>query len=103
MTFVGRLLCVEVDAVRDSKEQVAVGYTIVLSHPHSDAVTSWVNHRLKVSRGVDPVVDGALGGIGCAGEHGEVRPEAIGIAGINSGLALLGRDARYNAGRSRLG
>ena len=89
MAFVGRLLCVEVDAVGDSKEQVAVGDAVVLSHPHSDAVASWVDHGLEVSRGVDPVVDGTPSGIDCAGEYGEVGPEAIGIAGVNSGLALL--------------
>ena len=30
-----------------------------------------------------------MGGVGCAGEHGEVVTEAIGVASINSGLAFL--------------
>ena len=89
MSFVGRLLCVEVDTVGDSKEQVAVGYTIALSHPHSDTVASWVDHRLEVSGGVDPVVDGAPGGVDCTCEDREVVTEAVGIASVNSGLALL--------------
>ena len=55
---------IEVDTVGDSKEQVAVGDAVVLSHPHSDAVASWVDHGLEVSGGVDPVVDGTPGGVG---------------------------------------
>ena len=82
-------LCVKVDAVGDSDEHVAVGDAIALSYAHADAVASGVNHGLKVSGGVDPVVDSALGCVGCAGEHGEVVTEAIGVTGVNSGLAFL--------------
>ena len=82
-------LRIEVDAVGYPDEHVAVGDTIVLGHAHADAVASGVDHGLKVAGGVDPVVDGALGGVGCAGEHGEVVTEAIGVAGVDSGLALL--------------
>ena len=82
-------LCIEVDAVGYSDEHVAVGDAVVLGHAYTDAVASGVDHGLEVTGGVDPVVDGALGGIGCASEHGEVGPEAAGVAGIDSGLALL--------------
>ena len=82
-------LCVKVDAVGDSDEHVAVGDAIALSYAHADAVASGVNHGLKVSGGVDPVVDSALGCVGCAGEHGEVVTEAVGISGLGSGLTLL--------------
>ena len=37
----------------------------------------------------DPVVDSALGGIGCASERCEVVTETVGVAGIDSGLAFL--------------
>ena len=82
-------LCVKVDAVGYSDEHVAVGDAIALSYAHADAVASGVNHRLKVSGGVDPVVDSASGGVGCAGEHGEVVTEAVGISGLGSGLTLF--------------
>ena len=82
-------LCVEVDAVGYSDKHIAVCNPVVLGHAHTDAVASRVDHRLEVSGRVSPVVDGALGGIGCAGEHGEVIAEAVGVAGINSGLAFL--------------
>ena len=82
-------LCVKVDAVGDSDEHVAVGDAIALSYAHADAVASGVNHGLKVSGGVDPVVDSASGGVGCAREHGQVVTEAVGISGVNSGLSLL--------------
>ena len=87
LCFMG--LRIEVDAVGYPDEHVAVGDTIVLGHAHADAVASGVDHGLEVAGGVDPVVDGALGGVGCAGEHGEVVTEAIGVAGVDSGLALL--------------
>lgn len=61
----------------------------MLSHACPDAVASWVDHGLEMTGRVDPVVDSTLGGIGCAGEHGEVGPETIGVAGVDSGLALL--------------
>ena len=61
----------------------------MLGHAHADTVASGVDHGLEVAGGVDPVVDGALGGVGCAGEHGEVVTEAIGVSGVNSGLAFL--------------
>ena len=82
-------LRIEVDAVGYSDEHVAVGYAVVLGHAYTDAVASGVNHRLEVARRVDPVVDGAPGGVGCAGEHGQVVPKAVGISGIGSGLALF--------------
>lgn len=82
-------LRIEVDAVGYSDKHIAVCNLVVLGHPHADAVASRVDHGLEVSGGVDPVVDGALGGVGCAGEHGEVRPEAVGVTGVGSGLALL--------------
>ena len=83
------MLCVEVDAVGDSNKHVAVCDPVALGHAHPDAVASWVDHGLEVTGGVDPVIDGALGGISCAGEHGEVGSEAIRVASVNSGLALL--------------
>ena len=61
----------------------------MLGHTYADAVASGVDHGLDVSGGVDPVVDSALGGVVCAGEHSEVVTEAVGIAGIGSGLTLL--------------
>ena len=82
-------LTVEVNTVGYPNEHVAVGDAVVLSYAHADAVASGINHRLEVPRGVDPVVDGVLAGIVCAGEHGKIGPEAVGIAGIDSGLALL--------------
>ena len=68
-------LRIEVDAVGYSNEHVAVGDAVVLGHAYTDAVASGVNHRLEMTRRVDPVVDGALGSIDCAGEHGEVAPK----------------------------
>ena len=82
-------LRIEVDAVWDSDEHIAVGDAIVLSHAHTDTVASGINHGFEVTGGVDSVVDGALGGVGCAGEHGEIGPEAVGVASVNSGLTLL--------------
>ena len=82
-------LCVKVDAVGYPDEHVAVGDAVVLGHAHADAVASRVDHGLEVPRGVDPVVDGAPGGVYCAGEHGEVGPEAVRVAGVDSGLAFL--------------
>ena len=80
---------VEIDAVGYPDEHVAVGDAIVLGHAYADAVASLVDHRLEVTGGVDPVVDGALGGVGGAGEHGEIGAEAVGVASVHSGLALL--------------
>ena len=82
-------LCVKVDAVGYPDEHVAVGDAVALGHAHADAVASGVNQGLKVSGGVDPVVDSAPGGVGCAREHGEVVAEAVGVASIDSGLAFL--------------
>ena len=82
-------LCVEVDAVGYPDEHVAVSNSVVLGHAHADAVASGVDHCFEVSGGVDPVVDSALGGGGCAGEHGEIGPKAVGVSGVGSGLALL--------------
>ena len=82
-------ICIEVDAVGDPDKHIAVGDAVVLGHAHADAVTSGVDHRLEMARRVDPVVDSALGCVGCAGEHGEVVTEAIGVTGVNSGLAFL--------------
>ena len=59
--------CIEVDAVGYPDEHVTVGDAIVLGHAHADAVTSGVDHRLEMARRVDPVVDSALGCVGCAG------------------------------------
>ena len=87
LCFIG--LRIEVDAVGHPNEHVAVSYSVVLGHAHADAVASRVDHRLKMARRVDPVVDSALGCVGCAGEHGEVVTEAIGVTGVNSGLAFL--------------
>ena len=83
------LLCIKVDAVGYPDEHVAVSDSVELSHSHADAVTSGVDHRFEVTGGVDPVVDGALGNIDCAGEHSEVVTEAVGISGLGSSLALL--------------
>ncbi len=82
-------LRIEVDAVEYSNEHVAVGDAVILGHAHADAVTSGVDHRLEMARRVDPVVDGVLGSVGCAGEHGEVVTEAIGVTGICGGFTLL--------------
>ena len=77
-------LCVEVDAVGYSDKHIAVCNPVVLGHAHTDAVASRVDHRLEVSGRVSPVVDGALGCVGCASEHCEVGSEAVGISGIGS-------------------
>ena len=61
----------------------------MLSHAHTDTVASGINHGFEVTGGVDPVVDGAFGGVVCAGEYGEVVAEAVGVAGVYSSLALL--------------
>ena len=61
----------------------------MLGYSHADAVTSGVNYCFEMSRRVDPVVDGALSGIGSAGEHGEVGPEALEVASVDCGPALL--------------
>lgn len=84
-------LRIEVDAVRYPNEHVTVSNPVVLGHAHADTVASWVDHGLEVTGRINPVVDSVLGGIGCTGEHGEVGPEAVGVAGINSGLAFLWR------------
>lgn len=81
--------CIEVDAVRYPIKHAAVSDSVVLGHAHPDTVASRVDHGLEVSGGVDPVVDSALGGVGCAGEHGEVVSETVGVAGIDRGLAFL--------------
>ena len=82
-------LRLEVDAVGYPNDQGAVGDPVVLGHTHADTVASGVDHGLEVSGGVDPVIDGTLSGIGCAGEHGQVVTEAVGVSGIGSGLTLL--------------
>ena len=82
-------LCIEVDTVGYPDEHVAVGDAVVLGHAHADAVASRVDHGLEVAGRVAPIVDGALGGVGGAGEHGEIGAEAVGVAGIDGGLALL--------------
>ena len=61
----------------------------MLGHAHADAVTSRVDHGFEVAGGVDPVVDGVLGGVRCAGEHSEVVTETVGISSLGSGLTLL--------------
>ena len=83
------LLCIEVDAVGYSNEHVAVGDAVILGHAHADAVASRVDHGLEVAGGVNPIVDSVLGSVGCAGEHGEVVTEAIGVTGICGGFTLL--------------
>ena len=83
------LLCIKVDAVGYPDEHVAVSDSVELSPSHADAVTSGVDHRFEVTGGVDPVVDGALSGVVCTSEHGEVVAEAVGVASIDSGLAFL--------------
>ena len=42
-------LRIEIDAVGDSNEHVAVGDAVVLGHTHADAVVSGVDHRLEVT------------------------------------------------------
>ncbi len=83
------MLRIEVDAVGDSDKHVAVGDAVVLGHAHTDAVASGVDHGPEVTGGVDPVVDSAPGGIGCASKYGEVVTEAIGVTGICGGFTLL--------------
>ena len=61
----------------------------MLGHAYPDAVAGWINHSLEMTGGVDPVVQSVLGGILCAGEHGEVISEAVGVASIGGSLTLL--------------
>lgn len=82
-------LRIEFDAVGYPDEYVAAGNSIVPGHAHPDAAASRVDHGLEMPRGFDPVVDGVLGGVGCAGEHREFIPEAAGAAGVSSDLAFL--------------
>ena len=82
-------LRIKVDDVGYPDEHIAVGDAVVLGHAHADAVTSGVDHGFDVTGGVDPAVDGTLGGISCAGEHGEVVTEAVGLSSLGSGLTLL--------------
>ena len=59
---------------------------------------SGVDHRLEMARRVDPVVDGALGSVGCAGEHGEVVSSYKGSTlevGERSGLIIGSSGAEY--------
>ena len=84
-------LCVEVDAVGYSDKHIAVGDAVVLGHAHADTVASGVDHGFKVTGGVDPVIDGTLSGVSCASEHSQVIAETVGIAGVDSSLALLRR------------
>lgn len=85
LLVLGPLLClaalsrIEVDAVRYSDKHVAVCDPVVLSYTHPDAVAAWIDHSLEVTGRFDPVVDGVLGGVGCAGEHSEVVTENVGI------------------------
>ncbi|MCI8811611.1 MAG: hypothetical protein HFF84_16285 [Oscillibacter sp.] len=44
---------------------------------------------LTMAGSVNPVFDGALGCVGCSCEYGEVVPEAVGVSGVDSGLAFL--------------
>ena len=87
LCFIG--LRIEVDAVGHPNEHVAVSYSVVLGHAHADAVASRVDHGLEVAGRVAPIVDSALSGVVCTSEHGEVISEAVGVAGVDSGLALL--------------
>ena len=82
-------LRIKVDDVGYPDEHIAVGDAIVPGYPHTDAVASGVDHGFDVTGGVDPAVDGTLGGISCAGEHGEVVTEAVGLSSLGSGLTLL--------------
>ena len=82
-------LRIKVDDVGYPDEHIAVGDAIVPGYPHTDAVASGVDHGFDVTGGVDPSVDGTLGGISCAGEHGEVVTEAVGLSSLGSGLTLL--------------
>ncbi len=82
-------LCIEIDAAGYPDEHVAVCDSVVLGHAHADAVASRVDHGLEVTGRADPIVDSALDGIGCAGEHGQVVTEAIGITGVCGGFTLL--------------
>ena len=70
---------IEVDAVGYPDKHVAVCDPVILGHAHPDAVASRVDHSLEVTGRFDPVVDGVLGGVGCAGEHSEVVTENVGI------------------------
>ena len=84
-------LCIEVDAVRYPDEHIAIGDAVVLGHTHTDAVASGVDHGLEVTGRIDPVIDGTLSGVSCASEHSQVIAETVGIAGVDSSLALLRR------------
>ena len=83
-------LCVEVDAVGYSDKHIAVCNPVVLGHAHTDAVASRVDHRLEVSGRVDPIVDGTLSSIGCAGEHSQVITEAVGVTASTAALLSSG-------------
>lgn len=83
-------LCVEVDAVGYSDKHIAVCNPVVLGHAHTDAVASRIDHRLEVSGRVDPIVDGTLSSIGCAGEHSQVITEAVGVTASTAALLSSG-------------
>ena len=61
----------------------------MLGYSNTNAVASGVYHCFEVSGRVAPVVDGALGCVFCASKHGQVGTEAVGVARVDSGLALL--------------
>ena len=82
-------LRIKVDAVGYSGEHVAIGDAVVLGHAHADTVASGVYHGFEVTGGVNPIVDSASGGVGCAREHGQVVTEAIRVANVGSSLAFL--------------
>ena len=68
----------------------------MLGHAHPDAVAGRVDHGLEMTGRVDPVVQGVLGGILCAGEHGEVIPEAVGVGLSSPSSEMLSANSRIS-------
>ena len=62
----------------------------MLGDAYADAVTVRVDHGLEVSGRVDPIVDGTLSSIGCAGEHSQVITEAVGVTASTAALLSSG-------------
>ncbi len=74
-SFSSVLLRIEIDAVEYSDKHVAIDYVLYDAHPN--AVTVRAIMVWKYPGKVVSLVDKALGGIGCAGEHREVVTKAV--------------------------
>ena len=73
------------------------------SDAHTEAVAVRVDHGLGVAGGVGPAGNSFSGDIMCAGEHGEVGAEALGIASGGGGFALLSVVPEVHLTRDGLG